>query len=66
MAETTRQAVTWETGGPYPPAGIYRLTFSDGAVRIIPMTPDWVWDDTWHGAKIDLAERLPDEAAATL
>ena len=58
MTDTTSpdaHPVTWETGGPYPPEGVYRLLLSDGRVLVRPMSPDWTWDDTFNGARIDVA-----------
>ena len=46
----------------YPPAGNYRLHLSDGRVLERPMSPDWVWDDTFGGAHIVGWERLDHEA----
>ena len=47
--------VAWDTGGPYPPAGTYHLVLSDGREIIRPMSADWIWDDTFGCARIDVA-----------
>lgn len=36
----------------YPPAGTYTLHLSDGRTITRPMSPDWVWEDTFGGAVI--------------
>jgi hypothetical protein len=60
MAEHSEHStsVTWDSGGPYPFPGLYRLFLTDGRDISRYMASDFVWDDSFNGAWIDSAFRV--------